>query len=40
VKIFTTVLEPIMMVAMAVIVGFVVISILMAVFSLTNGLGV
>ncbi len=40
VKIFTTVLEPIMMVIMAVIVGFVVISILLAVFSLTNGLGV
>ncbi len=40
VKIFTTVLEPLMMVVMAVIVGFVVISILMAVFSLTNGLGV
>ncbi len=40
VKIFTTVLEPILMVFMAVVVGFVVISILMAVFSLTSGLGV
>jgi len=40
VKIFTTVLEPILMVLMAVLVGFVAISILLAVFDLTNGLNV
>jgi len=38
VKIFTTVLEPILIVLMAVIVGFVAISILLAVFNLTSGL--
>lgn len=40
VKIFTTVLEPILIVLMAVIVGFVAISILLAVFDLTSGLNV
>ncbi len=40
VKIFTTVLEPILIVLMAVVVGFVAISILLAVFDLTNGLNV
>ena len=38
IKIFTTALEPILIVLVAVMVGFVAISILMAVFSLTNGL--
>jgi len=38
VKIFTTALEPILIVVVAVLVGFVAISILMAVFNLTNGL--
>ena len=40
VKIFTTVLEPILIVLMAVLVGFVAISILLAVFELTSGLNV
>jgi type II secretory pathway component PulF len=40
VKIFTTALEPALIVIVAVAVGFVAISILMAVFSLTNGLNV
>lgn len=40
IKIFTTALEPILIVFVAVMVGFVAISILMAVFSLTNGLNV
>ena len=40
IKIFTTALEPILIVAVAVLVGFVAVSILMAVFSLTNGLDV
>jgi len=40
VKIFTTALEPIMIVIVAILVGFVAISILMAVFNLTNGLNV
>lgn len=40
VKIFTTALEPILIVLVAVMVGFVAISILMAVFNLTNGLNV
>jgi len=40
VKIFTTALEPILIVVVAVLVGFVAVSILMAVFSLTNGLDV
>jgi len=40
VKIFTTALEPILIVLVAVMVGFVAVSILMAVFSLTNGLDV
>ena len=39
-KIFTTALEPILIVLIAVMVGFVAISILMAVFNLTNGLDV
>jgi type II secretory pathway component PulF len=39
-KIFTTALEPILIVLVAVVVGFVAVSILMAVFNLTNGLGV
>ncbi len=38
IKIFTTVLEPILIVLMAVLVGFVAISILLAVFDLTSGL--
>jgi len=40
VKIFTTALEPVLIVLVAVMVGFVAISVLMAVFSLTNGLNV
>ena len=40
VKIFTTALEPILIVIVAVMVGFVAVSILMAVFNLTNGLNV
>lgn len=40
VKIFTTALEPILIVLVAVMVGFVAVSILMAVFNLTNGLNV
>jgi type II secretory pathway component PulF len=40
VKIFTTVLEPLLMILMAVLVGFVAISILLAVFDLTSGLNV
>ncbi len=39
IKIFTTALEPILMVLVAVGVGFVAISILMAVFNLTSGMG-
>lgn len=38
IKIFTTALEPILIVVVAIMVGFVAISILSAVFSLTNGL--
>ena len=38
VKIFTSVLEPILIVVMAVLVGFVALSILLAVFDLTSGL--
>lgn len=38
VKIFTAVLEPVLIVVMAVLVGFVAISILLAVFDLTSGL--
>ncbi|MDI6774132.1 MAG: type II secretion system F family protein [Verrucomicrobiota bacterium] len=38
-KIFTTALEPILIVVVAVMVGFVAISILMAVFRLTSGIG-
>ena len=38
VKIFTTVLEPVMMLIIAIGVGFVAVSMLMAVFELTNGL--
>jgi type II secretory pathway component PulF len=40
VKIFTTALEPMLIVVVAVLVGFVAVSILMAVFNLTNGLNV
>jgi type II secretory pathway component PulF len=40
VKIFTTALEPILIVIVAVLVGFVAVSILMAVFNLTSGLNV
>jgi general secretion pathway protein F len=40
IKIFTTALEPILIVFVAVMVGFVAISILMAVFNLTSGLNV
>jgi len=40
IKIFTTALEPILIVVVAILVGFVAISILMAVFNLTNGLNV
>ena len=40
VKIFTTALEPILIVFVAAMVGFVAVSILMAVFNLTNGLNV
>ena len=40
IKIFTTALEPMLIVLVAVLVGFVAISILMAVFNLTNGLNV
>lgn len=40
VKVFTTILEPLMIVVMAVLVGFVAISMLMAVFDLTSGLNV
>jgi len=40
IKIFTTALEPMLIVVVAVLVGFVAVSILMAVFSLTNGLDV
>ena len=38
VKIFTTILEPVMMLIIAVGVGFVAVSMLMAVFELTSGL--
>ena len=40
VKVFTTALEPILIVFVAIAVGFVAVSILMAVFNLTNGLNV
>lgn len=40
VKIFTTVLEPVLILLMAVLVGFVAISMLLAVFDLTSGLNV
>jgi len=40
VKIFTTALEPILIVVVAVMVGFVAVSILMAVFNMTSGLNV
>jgi type II secretory pathway component PulF len=39
-KIMTTALEPLLIVLVAIVVGFVAISILMAVFNLTNGLDV
>jgi type II secretory pathway component PulF len=38
-KIFTTLLEPIIIIIMAVVVGAIVMSILMAVFSITSGIG-
>jgi type IV pilus assembly protein PilC len=40
VKMFTTVLEPVLMVLMAAVVGFIAVSMLMAVFEMTNGLDV
>jgi len=40
VKLFTTALEPLLIVVVAVLVGFIAISIVMAVFSVTDGLGV
>ncbi len=40
VKVFTTILEPLMIVVMAVLVGFVAISMLLAVFDLTSGLNI
>jgi type II secretory pathway component PulF len=40
VKMFTTVLEPMMIVLMAVMVGFVAVSMLLAVFDLTSGLNI
>ena len=40
VRIFTAALEPILIVLVAAGVGFVAVSVLMAVFNLTNGLGV
>jgi type II secretory pathway component PulF len=40
IKVLTTVLEPILILGVAIIVGFVAISMLMAVFDLTSGLGV
>jgi general secretion pathway protein F/type IV pilus assembly protein PilC len=40
VKIFTTALEPILIVLVALGVGFVAFSVLLAVFNLTNGLNV
>ncbi len=40
VGIFTTALEPILILGVALMVGFVAVSILMAVFSMTNGMGV
>ena len=39
IKIFTTALEPILIIVVAVMVGFIAVSILMAVLSMTNGLG-
>jgi type II secretory pathway component PulF len=38
-KIFTTLLEPVIIIIMAIVVGFIVMSILMAVFSITSGIG-
>ncbi|MCO5061705.1 MAG: type II secretion system F family protein [Kiritimatiellae bacterium] len=40
VKVFTTILEPLMIVVMAVVVGFIAISMLMAVFDMTSGLNI
>ncbi len=40
VKLFTTALEPILIVVVALLVGFIAVSIVMAVFNVTNGLGV
>jgi type II secretory pathway component PulF len=39
IKIFTTALEPILIIFVAIMVGFIAVSVLMAVFSMTNGLG-
>ena len=38
-KIFTTLLEPVIIIIMAIVVGGIVMSILMAVFSITSGIG-
>lgn len=40
IKVLTTVLEPVLILGIAIIIGFVAISMLMAVFNLTSGLGV
>ena len=40
VKVMTTVLEPIMILVMAILVGYIAISMLMAVFDMTSGLNV
>jgi type II secretory pathway component PulF len=40
VKVLTTILEPLLIVVMAVMVGFVAISMLLAVFDLTSGLNI
>jgi len=40
IKVMTTVLEPVLILGIAIIIGFVAISMLMAVFNLTSGLGV
>jgi type IV pilus assembly protein PilC len=39
IKIFTTLLEPAIILVMAVVVGSIVLSILMAVFDITSGIG-
>ena len=40
IKVLTTVMEPVLILGVALIIGFVAISMLMAVFDLTSGLGV